>query len=113
MSMTSAPNQASVSVHDVPASNCVRPRTRIPFRLCSWCFLLLRNLTSAPTLSRRAREHRLVIVTEMAYAPRIDFTSWAHYDVGQAEAHQDFALCLHREGEFSVPGNQDAPQRLP
>src|SRR5215470_980775 len=38
------------------------------------------TLTRAQTLSRRARERRLVIVTEMAHAPRIDFTPEAHYD---------------------------------
>src|SRR5437867_3551393 len=44
--MTSAPSHASIWVHDVPASNWVRSRMRIPFSAVLMAFLPYRDHTA-------------------------------------------------------------------
>src|SRR5262245_29165256 len=111
--MTSAPNQASISVHDVPASNCVRSRTRIPFRALLMMLSPVEGPSHPLTLFPEGREHRFVIVTEMALAPRIDFTLEASYDVDQVEARQDLPHVSIREEGLSCRETKMPPQRLP
>src|SRR5712691_8783096 len=109
--MTSAPNQASVSVHDVPASNCVRSRIRIPF---SALLIVLSPVgeSSPPANSLPQGEgRRVVIVTEMAHAPRIDFTPEAHYDADSSEARQDCATYLHEGRWVCRAGKPGCPRR--
>src|SRR6516165_862387 len=57
---TSAPSQASASVQDGPASNCVRSRTRIPARHCNCALFSVIRANSTETRVKRtiARGHR-------------------------------------------------------
>src|SRR5438270_103535 len=114
--MTSAPNQASISVHDVPASNCVRSRTRIPFRALLMVFSPVEEPSRPLKLStRRARERRLGICVSsiapgvISQPPRL----MRHDGPGtqdQQRSKQCRTGCSYREA--TVAGERLSPSRL-
>src|SRR5215510_3724516 len=56
--MTSAPSHASICVHDVPASNWVRSRTRMPFSALLMVALPRRDHTAGGKRAVRAKRER-------------------------------------------------------
>src|SRR5438093_13463033 len=108
--MTSAPNQASISVHDVPASNCVRSRTRIPSRALLMVLSPIREPSPPSNPLPQGKGTQAHIVTEMAHAPRIDFTAGAHYD-GRQPWEGERLKAVATLGGMEM-ANQDAPAEI-